>query len=183
MQNHLSMQAVMIIAGVMLLALVAASLRRYGKRNTAVALCFGLLLGGLLMLVAAFSFRGGSKPLQDAVNWQPLTEQAIKHALADHKVVFVDVTADWCVTCKANKFNVLLRDDVQQALSDKQVVALRGDWSRPSKPINEFLQKRGSVAVPFNQIYGPGMSAGEILSPLLTRDAVLQGLKNAHGDK
>jgi len=183
MQNHLSMQAVMIIAGVMLLALVAASLRRYGKRNTAVALCFGLLLGGLLMLVAAFSFSGGSKPLQDAVNWQPLTEQAIKQALADHKVVFVDVTADWCVTCKANKFNVLLRDDVQQALSDKQVVALRGDWSRPSKPINEFLQKRGSVAVSFNQIYGPGMPAGEILSPLLTRDAVLQGLKNAQGDK
>lgn len=183
MQNHLSLEVVISIAALMLLALGAASLRRYGIRNTLVALCTGLLLGGLLMLAAAFFFSGSSRPLQDNVNWQPLTEQAITKALADHKVVFVDVTADWCVTCKANKFNVLLRDDVQQALSDKQVVALRGDWSRPSKPINEFLQKRGSVAVPFNQIYGPGLPAGEILSPLLTRDAVLQGLKNAQGDK
>lgn len=183
MQTHLSLEAVISIGALMLLALVAASLRRYGIRNTLVALCTGLLLGGLLMLAAAFFFSGSSRPLPDSVNWQPLTEQAITKALADHKVVFVDVTADWCVTCKANKFNVLLRDDVQQALSDKQVVALRGDWSRPSKPINEFLQKRGSVAVPFNQIYGPGMPAGEILSPLLTRDAVLQGLKNAQGEK
>lgn len=182
MQNHLSEQVVLIIAGVMLLTLLAASLRRYGKRNTAVALCAALLLGGLLMLVTAFLFSGSSKPLEDTVNWQPLSEQAITDALADHKVVFVDVTADWCVTCKANKFNVLLRDDVQQALNDKQVVALRGDWSRPSKSINAFLQKRGSVAVPFNQIYGPGLPAGEILSPLLTRDAVLQGLKNAQGN-
>lgn len=183
MQNHLSADIVIGIAALMLLALVVASLKRYGRRNTAVALCIGLLLGGLLMLVAAFFFSGSSKPLQDEIAWQPLTEQAIKTALADHKVVFVDVTADWCVTCKANKFNVLLRDDVQQALSDKNVVALRGDWSRPSKSINEFLQKRGSVAVPFNQIYGPGLPAGEILSPLLTRDAVLQGLKNAQGEK
>ncbi len=183
MQNHLSTEVVISIAALMLLALIVASLRRYGRRNTAVALCTGLLLGGLLMLTAAFFFSGTSRPLQDKVNWQPLTEQAITEALAQNKVVFVDVTADWCVTCKANKFNVLLRDDVQQALSDQQVVALRGDWSRPSKPINEFLQKRGSVAVPFNQIYGPGMPVGEILSPLLTRDAVLQGLKNARGEK
>ncbi|MGC6386339.1 protein-disulfide reductase DsbD family protein [Ewingella sp. S1.OA.A_B6] len=183
MQNHLSIETVIGIALMILLALVVGSLRRYGGRNTAVVLCIGMLLGGLLMLIAAFFFSGNSRPLQDAVNWQPLSEQAIKDALTEHKVVFIDVTADWCVTCKANKFNVLLRDDVQKALSDQQVVALRGDWSRPSKSIDKFLQMRGSIAVPFNQIYGPGMTSGEILSPLLTRDAVLQGLKNAQGDK
>ncbi|MNG28417.1 hypothetical protein D3C84_1136710 [compost metagenome] len=95
--------------------------------------------------------------------------------------MFVDVTADWCVTCKANKFNVLLRDDVQKALSAPDVVALRGDWSRPSTEISDFLKRRGSVAVPFNQIYGPGNPDGTVLSPLLTRDAVLQTLSSAKG--
>ena len=57
---------------------------------------------------------------------------------AEHKRVFIDVTADWCVTCKANKYNVLLRDDVQQALLAPDVVALRGDWSRPSADISQF---------------------------------------------
>ncbi len=65
-------------------------------------------------------------PLRDRIDWQPLSEQAIQTALADGKRVFVDVTADWCVTCKANKYNVLLRDDVQQALTAPDVVALRG---------------------------------------------------------
>ncbi|VFS74826.1 thiol:disulfide interchange protein precursor [Raoultella planticola] len=67
---------------------------------------------------------------RDRVNWQPLSEQAISDALASNKRLFIDVTADWCVTCKANKYNVLLRDDVQSALSEPDVVALRGDWSR-----------------------------------------------------
>jgi len=183
MLNHISLQSVLIVAAVFLLALVVGSLRRYGKRNTAIAVCVSLLVAGLVMLAAALSYTNGAKPLQDAVKWQPLTEQAIAQAVADNKVVFVDVTADWCVTCKANKFNVLLREDVQKALTADNVVALRGDWSRPSKPINDFLQKRGSVAVPFNQIYGPGLPSGEILSPLLTREAVLQGLQDARGDK
>jgi len=183
MLNHFSLQSVLIVATVFLLALVVGSLRRYGARNTAIALCVSLLVAGLVMLAAALSYTNGAKPLQDAVKWQPLTEQAIAQAVADNKVVFVDVTADWCVTCKANKFNVLLREDVQKALTADNLVALRGDWSRPSKPINEFLQKRGSVAVPFNQIYGPGLPTGEILSPLLTRDAVLKGLQDARGDK
>ncbi len=68
----------------------------------------------------------GSRSLvKDTVNWQPLTEQAINDALADNKRVFIDVTAEWCVTCKANKYNVLLRDDIQQLLSEPDVVALR----------------------------------------------------------
>lgn len=89
------------------------------------------------------------------------------------------MTADWCITCKANKFNVLLRDDVQQALSAPDVVALRGDWSRPSDSIASFLRQRGSVAIPFNQIYGPGLTDGEILSPLLDRSTLLATLAQA----
>ena len=106
---------------------------------------------------------------------------AIARALAENKRVFVDVTADWCVTCKANKYNVLLRDDVQDALSAPDVVALRGDWSRPSDTISQFLTTRGSAPVPFNQIYGPGLPQGHLLPALLSREAVLSTLSDAKG--
>ena len=115
------------------------------------------------------------------MNWQPLSEEAIARALADNKRVFVDVTADWCVTCKDNKYNVLLRDDVQDVLSAPDIVALRGDWSRPSASISQFLTTRGSAAVPFNQIYGPGLPQGYVLPALLSRDAVLTTLSDAKG--
>jgi suppressor for copper-sensitivity B len=52
--------------------------------------------------------------------------------------VFIDVTADWCITCKVNKFNVLHKDDVQAALQQPDVVALRGDWTLLLKPLPNF---------------------------------------------
>ncbi|MFO6296906.1 protein-disulfide reductase DsbD family protein [Rahnella selenatireducens] len=181
MQHHFSALMVAVLGGALLMMLFAFSLRRYGLRNSALTTGAGALLAGAVIVMASQFSGTGGKPLRDDIAWQPLSEEAIQSALAAKKVVFVDVTADWCVTCKANKYNVLMRDDVQKALTENDVVALRGDWTLPSKPINDFLQKRGSVAVPFNQIYGPHMPAGEILSPLLTRDAVLQGLEDARG--
>ncbi|MNI71138.1 hypothetical protein D3C73_1269960 [compost metagenome] len=70
---------------------------------------------------------------------------------------------------------------MQAALQQPDVVALRGDWTLPSETITEFLKKRGQVAVPFNQIYGPGMPEGQALPTLLTRDAVLNMLVDAKG--
>jgi suppressor for copper-sensitivity B len=135
-------------------------------------------LATLLLPHLGFGGQGGAK---ESVNWQPLSEQAIEDALAQHKRVFIDVTADWCITCKVNKYNVLNTDDVQAALQQPDVVALRGDWTLPSEAITEFLKKRGQVAVPYNQIYGPGLPGGQALPTLLTCDAVLQTLTNAQG--
>jgi len=75
----------------------------------------------------------------------------------------------------------MLRDDVQQALQADDVVALRGDWSQPSATITDFLKQRGSVAIPFNQICGPALPQGEVLSPLLDRATLLKTLAEAKG--
>ncbi|WP_458294959.1 thioredoxin family protein [Aeromonas caviae] len=150
---------------------------RYGLRGFTLALSLSALIGGALLLGGALTVKGGGSV--DRIAWQPLSEQAIADALAQNKRVFVDVTADWCVTCKANKYNVLLRDEVQRALSAPDVMALRGDWSRPSDAISAFLRQRGAAAVPFNQIYGPGLPEGEVLSPLLDKADLLDSLHKA----
>lgn len=181
MAAHIGLRATLISGGVLLLFLLAALWRQQGARQalavSAVALCFT----GLLLLIGSLAASRGHKPLQDNIHWQPLSEQAISQALAQHKRVFVDVTADWCVTCKANKFNVILNSKVQKALQAPDVVALRGDWTRPSKTIQHFLQARHSLAIPFNQIYGPGLPQGKVLSPLLTTESVLTTLEQAKG--
>ncbi|CAI2788501.1 Thiol:disulfide interchange protein DsbD precursor [Serratia grimesii] len=182
MVNHIGMLSTLVVGGIALLALLLAVGWQHGARLAAKLAAGTLVLVGGVLLAGSLTAGLWRQPLHDNVAWQPLSEQAITQALAQKKRVFVDVTADWCVTCKANKFNVLLRDDVQKALSADDVVALRGDWSRPSAEISAFLQQRGSVAVPFNQIYGPGSPDGVVLSPLLTRDAVLQTLSAAKGN-
>jgi len=171
------------IAAVLLLIMLVAVVRYRGWRSAGLLTAGSLLAIGVVLLIGSLTANLWRQPLQDNVRWQPLSEQAITQALADHKRVFIDVTADWCVTCKANKFNVLMRSDVQKLLQADDIVALRGDWSRPSPEISAFLQKRGSVAVPFNQIYGPGMPNGVILSPLLTRQSVLDNMAEAKGNQ
>ncbi|UAN44449.1 thioredoxin family protein [Serratia sp. JSRIV001] len=183
MTNHIGVKPTLIVGAILLLGLLLAVWQQLGARSAGIATASVLMVGGLALLVGSLTANQWRQPLHDNIAWQPLSEQAIVQALAENKRVFVDVTADWCVTCKANKYNVLLRDEVQKALSADDVVALRGDWSRPSESISAFLQQRGSVAVPFNQIYGPGLPDGEVLSPLLTREAVLQALSTAKGNQ
>ncbi|MFZ5102311.1 protein-disulfide reductase DsbD domain-containing protein [Enterobacter roggenkampii] len=115
------------------------------------------------------------------IPWQPLSEETIENALAQGKRVFVDISADWCVTCKVNEHRVLSQPDVIAALRQPDVVALRGDWSQPSAFIADFLAKRNRYAIPFNAVYGPGLPDGEILSPLLDKRTLVTTLNNAKG--
>ncbi len=177
LDNHLGSYATGWLMVAMLLALLIGIIWRYGMRGFTLAIALAALIGSPLLLSGAFSAQGSASV--DKVVWQPLSERAITDALAQNKRVFIDVTADWCVTCKANKYNVLLRDEVQQALSAPDVVALRGDWSKPSDTIAAFLRKRGAAAVPFNQIYGPELPQGVTLSPLLDKDDLLTTLHKA----
>lgn len=145
-----------------------------------------MMLGSALWLVSLLPVHFGSTvstPVKENIVWHPLSEQAIQNALAQNKRVFIDVTADWCITCKINKLNVLSREDVQSVLQEPDVIALRGDWTLPSKEITAFLKQRGQVGVPFNQVYGPGIREGKALPTLLTRDAVQNALNDAKGDK
>ena len=160
-----------------LLALLVAIGWRHGVRGFTLTLALSALIGGALLLGGALT--APNTPQRETVQWLPLSESALQQALTDNKRVFIDVTADWCVTCKANKYNVLLRDEVQSALSAPDVVALRGDWTRPNDSLAAFLRARGAVAVPFNQIYGPGLPKGEVLSPLLDKADLLTTLHKA----
>jgi suppressor for copper-sensitivity B len=111
--------------------------------------------------------------------WQPFSRDRIAAAVAGGQVVFVDVTADWCLTCVANKRLVLSRGAVAEAL--KGTVALQADWTRPDPAIAAFLEDHGRFGIPFNAVYGPGAPEGITLPELLTDDAVLDAIASAGG--
>ncbi|WP_227010142.1 protein-disulfide reductase DsbD family protein [Pelagibius marinus] len=118
---------------------------------------------------------GGPGPRQTAANdlaWRPLDAAAIPGLVAEGRVVFVDVTADWCITCQVNKKLVLNSDSVAALLSDPSVVRMRGDWTLPSDAISSYLASFGRYGIPFNAVYGPGAPEGLALPELLSQDAV-----------
>jgi suppressor for copper-sensitivity B len=95
--------------------------------------------------------------------------------------VFVDVTADWCLTCKANKTLVLDGPPVSTALAAPGTVAMVADWTKPDPAIAAYLGKFGRYGIPLNVVYGPEAPAGIALPELLTGDAVIAALKQASG--
>ncbi len=114
------------------------------------------------------------------VAWQSFDEAALDNYVKQGKTVFVDITADWCVNCKANKQFTLARDDIKNCLfSDPNVVAMRADWTSPNPKIADFLKKHGRYGIPFNAVFGPASPDGVILPELLTPGIVKDGLGKA----
>ncbi|HMA15962.1 MAG TPA: thioredoxin family protein, partial [Kiloniellaceae bacterium] len=145
------------------------------------------LLASLLAL-AAFALPAGidgPRAPRDAeaetAAWRPLDAAAIAGLVAEGQVVFVDVTADWCITCKVNKKLVLDTGAVSGRLAAPGVVSMRGDWTLPSDAISTYLAGFGRYGIPFNAVYGPGAPEGLALPEILTRDAVLTALEQAAG--
>ena len=113
--------------------------------------------------------------------WKPFDQQAIASEVAAGHVVFVDVTAEWCLTCQVNKATVVYRGEAIKRLSAPNVVAMQADWTRPDENIANYLASFGRYGIPFDVVYGPGAPDGVPLPELLTEDAVLTALNQAAG--
>ncbi|WP_417442706.1 protein-disulfide reductase DsbD family protein [Idiomarina abyssalis] len=144
-----------------------------------------LSIGGFLVLAAVVGTtliltadRWVNKLPQDH-QWQPLTQERIDEAVANGQTVFVDVTADWCITCQANKVGVLLQDPVFVVLGKEHVTRLRGDWTKANESITQYLKANNTFGVPFNKVYGPGAPDGITLPVVLSKGKVMDALEDA----
>ncbi len=113
--------------------------------------------------------------------WQPFEPDAIPQLVADGKVVFVDVTAEWCITCQVNKKLVLTRGASRTLLASPNVVAMRADWTSPDEGIARYLASFGRFGIPFNVVYGPVAPNGLSLPELLKERVVIDTFRQAAG--
>ncbi|HIF9512402.1 TPA: protein-disulfide reductase DsbD family protein [Photobacterium damselae] len=179
MANFFSLKIVIVI-GVIALALLLSQLWRIkGKRATLLTVGFLIIVTAIGLIIGSLTADKWAKPLPQDHHWIPLNVEQIKQDVAQGKTVFVDVTADWCITCKANKVGVILQEPVYSALDQENIVLMRGDWTKPSDYVTNFLQSHGRFGVPFNIIYGPAAPNGIELPVILTSEQVLDALKQA----
>ncbi|ELI6448168.1 thioredoxin family protein [Photobacterium damselae] len=179
MANFFSLKIVIVI-GVIALALLLSQLWRIkGKRATLLTVGFLIIVTAIGLIIGSLTADKWAKPLPQDHHWTPLNIEQIKQDVAQGKTVFVDVTADWCITCKANKVGVILQEPVYSALDQENIVLMRGDWTKPSDYVTNFLQSHGRFGVPFNIVYGPAAPNGIELPVILTSEQVLDALKQA----
>ena len=169
----------------LLLAVLAWRRRRpdaLAKRSlgaVAIGLAVVAVLGPSLRSEAVSPKATGSQA--EAGRWQPFDEVSLRGMVVAGKTVFVDVTAAWCLTCKANELMVLDRSPVADRLRDPRIVAMRADWTRADPRIAAYLQSFGRYGVPLDVVYGPGAPQGIPLPELLTSGVVMDALARAGG--
>ena len=109
-------------------------------------------------------------------NWQDLTKINIEE-LINNNIIFVDITADWCATCQFNKFNVMNSKLIKKAFIENNVIKVRGDWTKPNKKIEQYLNSYNRFGIPFNVMYNKNYPKGIIFSELLTVSEIINTIE------
>lgn len=118
--------------------------------------------------------------LPGSIAWQPFSREAIQRELAAGRVVFVDFTAEWCLTCKFNERTVIDTPETRRVVSDLDVAMLKGDWTNADPAIGEFLAEHGRVGVPFYIVFSPHRPRQpKALPELLTKSMLAAALEQA----
>ncbi|WP_111641216.1 protein-disulfide reductase DsbD family protein [Marinimicrobium alkaliphilum] len=106
--------------------------------------------------------------------WQAYTPERLQQLRAEGRPVFINLTADWCLTCLANERMVLSTGDVEAAFDEHGVVTLKGDWTNTNPQITALLENYGRSGVPLYLWYPAGREgAADILPQVLTRNRVI----------
>lgn len=120
-------------------------------------------------------------PAERDSRWHAFVPETISQSVQSGHVVFVDITATWCITCQSNKKFVLYVEPVASRLFSGDIVTMQGDWTRPDQTIANYLKSFDRAGIPFNVVYGPAAPHGIVLPELLTTDVLLHALDKAAG--
>lgn len=113
-------------------------------------------------------------------DWQAYTPERLKALRDEGKPVFINLTASWCITCLVNERVALGQDSVKQALKDKGITYLKGDWTNQDPNISALLKQYGRSGVPLYLFYPAGKNSATVVLPqILTPEIVISQFNQA----
>jgi thiol:disulfide interchange protein DsbD len=117
---------------------------------------------------------------EGGIPWQDFSTKELAALRAAGKPVFVDFTADWCISCKFNERTAIDVPAVRAAFQESGIIAMRADWTNANPEITAALKEFGRVGVPFYVLYPSNNGEPIILPELLTQQIVLDALAKAN---
>jgi thiol:disulfide interchange protein DsbD len=117
---------------------------------------------------------------EGGVRWEPFSVDYLEASVRSGRTVFLDLTADWCWTCKVNERTVLSDEDIERLFHEYRVLTLKGDWTRRDPEITRMLQRHDRAGVPFYAVYPAGRPEDVIVLPeIINKRLVMESLRKA----
>jgi thiol:disulfide interchange protein/DsbC/DsbD-like thiol-disulfide interchange protein len=111
------------------------------------------------------------------IQWEVYSDEKLTKLRNAGKPVFIDFTAAWCLTCKANELAVFSSTEVRERFEELGFTMLKADWTRRNSEITEALARYGRTGVPLYVIYGSRSEDDPVILPqILTPGIVLEKL-------
>jgi len=138
-----------------------------------------LIIGNIYFIYSNKDIGDHSNSINSS-DWLQYNNDTFLHYINSGKTIFIDITADWCVTCKVNKLLVLNNKEFKKFIKKNNIILMRGNWTKPSSEITQFLQKSNRYGIPFNALYGINYPRGIIFSEILTLNEIINSYKKMH---
>lgn len=150
-----------------------------GALATSMASIFALLAAVAVTMSAASLAPDAGPDASQSKSETPWSPEAVAAARAEGKVLFVNFTADWCVTCKVNERAALATEGTRALFGKTGAIYMVADWTRRDDAIARELERFGRSGVPLYLVYAPGKAEPEILPQLLTPGIVADAVNRA----
>jgi thiol:disulfide interchange protein len=141
----------------------------------------GAAIAAVLVALALLNGMSGAPVGATAAEASPeaYTPERLAAARSEGRPVFVNMTAAWCVTCLVNERVAIATNSVRQAFVARDVVYLKGDWTRQDPAITAFLRQFGRDGVPLYVFFPASGGQPDVLPQILTEGDVLRLLRTS----
>ena len=129
-----------------------------------------ILIISFLILPTSYSYKNSENP-EDLVYSEDLLDEFRDR----NELIFLNFTADWCITCKVNERVALNSGEVKDLIKRKNIKYIEADWTRKNEAIARKLEEFGRSGVPLYLLY-PSQGDPIILPEILTEDILLKYL-------
>ncbi len=171
--------AMAVLSGAVFITFGIWLLQQHSKSTVGKAFTKGLAIASLLF-AASIGLKVGDFKERENGLWEPYSPNKLEQLRAEGTPVFVDLTADWCITCKFNERVALNTEAVTRFALLNDIVMLQGDWTNADPDISELLERFGRSGVPLYLMYpSSANSAPEVLPQVLTEALVLESMEKS----
>ena len=140
-----------------------------------------LIIVSIIIFPIVVFFEKGNRETTASLSY--LNTSDLNKYLSNGKIVFVDVTAEWCITCKVNKYLVLETNEVKKFFKNEDVIYIEIDWTKRDTKILDFINSFDRSGIPLNIVYGKIAPKGIALPEILTKESIYRVIQIAKGSK
>jgi thiol:disulfide interchange protein DsbD len=157
-----------------------------GVRIAAQLIAVGLLVTGIYVASAGTKMAAGAavpavEHDPEGIPWVEFSPDRLRELTDSGQPVFLDFTAAWCLTCKANELVTFRSEEVISAFRERGIVPMKADWTNRNPEITEALARFGRTGVPL-YVYFAGDGAEPVLLPqIINPGIVVSALRDGDG--